>query len=66
MYTVLTTLVIVTRRHGWGPGVPAAGSLKSRRIMGSRAEPCTVLGGLWFLLILMTGEGAKGGALKER
>ena len=34
--------------------------------MGSRAEPCTVLGGLWFLMILMTGEGAKGGALKER
>ncbi|KAI4531071.1 hypothetical protein MJG53_017382 [Ovis ammon polii x Ovis aries] len=33
--------------------------------MGSRAEPCTVLGGLWFLLLLMTGEGAKGGALKE-
>ncbi|XP_060164110.1 epidermal growth factor-like protein 8 isoform X4 [Globicephala melas] len=33
--------------------------------MGSRAELCTVLGGLSFLLLLMTGEGAKGGSLKE-
>eukprot|EP00069_Balaena_mysticetus_P021538 bmy_03116T0 len=40
-------------------------SLKSRRNMGSRAELCTVLGGLSFLLLLMTGEGAKGGSLKE-
>ena len=34
--------------------------------MGSRAEQYTVLGGLWFLQLLMTGQGAKGGALKER
>ncbi|XP_057554779.1 epidermal growth factor-like protein 8 isoform X4 [Hippopotamus amphibius kiboko] len=33
--------------------------------MGSRAELCTVLGGLSFLLLLMTGEGAKSGSLKE-
>ena len=34
--------------------------------MGSRAEQYTVLGRLWFLLLLRTGQGAKGGALKER
>lgn len=34
--------------------------------MGSRAELCTLLGGLSFLLLLMSGEGAKGGPLKER
>nr|XP_044632250.1 uncharacterized protein LOC106831016 isoform X1 [Equus asinus] len=40
-------------------------SLVSRRIMGSRAELCTLLGGLSFLLLLMSGEGAKGGSFKE-
>ncbi|KAM4834792.1 epidermal growth factor-like protein 8 isoform 1-T3 [Thomomys bottae] len=34
--------------------------------MGSRAELCTLLGGLSFLLLLMPGLGAKGGSLKER
>lgn len=34
--------------------------------MGSRAELCTLLGGLSFLLLLMSGEGAKGGSFKER
>ncbi|XP_073938618.1 epidermal growth factor-like protein 8 isoform X3 [Castor canadensis] len=34
--------------------------------MGSRAELCTLLGGLSFLLLLMSGEGAKGGTFKER
>ncbi|XP_069880168.1 epidermal growth factor-like protein 8 isoform X2 [Dipodomys merriami] len=34
--------------------------------MGSRAELCTLLGGLSFFLLLMPGQGAKGGSLKER
>lgn len=34
--------------------------------MGSRAELCTLLGGLSFLLLLLSGEGSKGGPLKER
>lgn len=34
--------------------------------MGSRAELYTLFGGLSFLLLLMSGEGAKGGSLKER
>ncbi|XP_039739049.1 epidermal growth factor-like protein 8 [Pteropus medius] len=33
--------------------------------MGSRAELCTLLGGLSFLLQLMSSEGSKGGSLKE-
>ncbi|XP_045397715.1 epidermal growth factor-like protein 8 isoform X2 [Lemur catta] len=33
--------------------------------MGSRAELCTLLGGLSLLLLLMSGQGAKGGSLKE-
>ncbi|MBZ3889209.1 Epidermal growth factor-like protein 8 [Sciurus carolinensis] len=33
--------------------------------MGSRAELCILFGGLSFLLLLMSGEGAKGGSLKE-
>ncbi|XP_058410664.1 epidermal growth factor-like protein 8 isoform X3 [Diceros bicornis minor] len=40
-------------------------SLESRRIMRSRAELCTRLGGLSFLLLLMSGEGAKGESFKE-
>nr|XP_012596562.1 epidermal growth factor-like protein 8 isoform X2 [Microcebus murinus] len=35
------------------------------RIMGSQAELCPLLGGLSFLLLLMSGQGAKGGSLKE-
>ncbi|XP_035879771.1 epidermal growth factor-like protein 8 isoform X4 [Phyllostomus discolor] len=41
------------------------GGLESRRTMGSRAELCTLLGGLSFLLLLLSGEGSKGGSLKE-
>ncbi|XP_039075403.1 epidermal growth factor-like protein 8 isoform X2 [Hyaena hyaena] len=33
--------------------------------MGSRDELCTLLGGLSFLLLLMSVQGAKGGSLKE-
>ncbi|GAB5571364.1 epidermal growth factor-like protein 8 isoform X2 [Prionailurus iriomotensis] len=33
--------------------------------MGSRDEPCSLLGGLSFLLLLMSVQGAKGGSLKE-
>ncbi|XP_017510370.2 epidermal growth factor-like protein 8 isoform X2 [Manis javanica] len=33
--------------------------------MGSRDELCTLLAGLSFFLLLMSGEGAKGGPLKE-
>lgn len=46
--------------------LPAACSLESRRIMGSRDELYTLLGGLSFLLLLMSVQGAKGGSLKER
>ncbi|XP_053523434.1 epidermal growth factor-like protein 8 isoform X5 [Artibeus jamaicensis] len=42
------------------------GGLEPRRTMGSRAELCTLLGGLSFLLLLLSGEGSKGGSLKER
>ncbi|XP_032254319.1 epidermal growth factor-like protein 8 isoform X1 [Phoca vitulina] len=45
--------------------LPAACSLESRRIMGSRDELYTLLGGLSFLLLLMSVQGAKGGSLKE-
>ncbi|XP_053523431.1 epidermal growth factor-like protein 8 isoform X2 [Artibeus jamaicensis] len=41
------------------------GGLEPRRTMGSRAELCTLLGGLSFLLLLLSGEGSKGGSLKE-
>lgn len=34
--------------------------------MGSRNELYTVFGGLSFLLLLMSAQGAKGGSLKER
>lgn len=34
--------------------------------MGPGAKLCNLLGGLTFLLLLMTGEGAKGGSLRER
>ncbi|XP_035151210.2 epidermal growth factor-like protein 8 isoform X2 [Callithrix jacchus] len=33
--------------------------------MGSRAELCTLLGGISFLLLLMSVKGAKGGSLRE-
>ncbi|XP_060045537.1 epidermal growth factor-like protein 8 isoform X2 [Erinaceus europaeus] len=54
------------QRHGWNVwSIPSWWSLKPEEIMGPGAELCTLLGGLSFLLLLTSGEGAKGRSLKE-